>query len=114
LTLQDEALENIGLDAKKGGWIASVTTTFSAWNAMAGMGMVSMPWAFQEAGLLLGVILTLLAFLLSYTTCYLYVISAGNDIDYTITMRKSMGKFGYTFGMICFIINLLVPVILLF
>ena len=47
LTLQDEALEDIGLDSTKGGCIASVTTTFSAWNAMAGMGMVSMPWAFQ-------------------------------------------------------------------
>jgi len=46
LTLQDEALEAVGLDSKKGGCIASTTTAFSSWNAMAGMGMVSMPWAF--------------------------------------------------------------------
>ena len=81
---------------------------------MAGMGMVSMPWAFQQAGILLGSILTLLAFLLSYATCYLYVITAGKDMDYTVTMRKAMGPCGYVFGMISFIINLLVPVILLF
>ena len=64
--------------------------------------------------MLLGFILTLLAFLLSYATCYLYVITAGKDMDYTVTMRKAMGPCGYVFGMMSFIINLLVPVILLF
>lgn len=112
--MQDLGLEAIGLDARKGGTVASVTTAFSAWNAMAGMGMVSMPWAFQQAGIVLGCILTVAAFLLSYATCWIYVQTAGKDIDYTITMRKAMGPCGYVFGMASFIINLLVPVILLF
>jgi sodium-coupled neutral amino acid transporter 9 len=112
--MQDLGLEAIGLDARKGGTVASVTTAFSAWNAMAGMGMVSMPWAFQQAGIVLGCILTVVAFLLSYATCWIYVQTAGKDIDYTITMRKAMGPCGYVFGMASFIINLLVPVILLF
>ena len=44
----------------------------------------------------------------------MYIITAGKDLDYTITMRKAMGKPGYIFGMMAIIINLYVPVILLF
>ena len=94
--------------------MASTAIAASSWNAMAGLGMVSMPWAFQQAGLLNGVILSFAAFLLSYYTCILYVRTAGTDVDYTDTMRSSLGRFGYVFGMVCFILNLLVPVILFF
>ena len=62
----------------------------------------------------MGVILSFAAFLLSYYTCILYVRTAGTDVDYTDTMRSSLGRFGYVFGMVCFILNLLVPVILFF
>lgn len=107
-------LSLVGVDDRKGGWQSSMTTMLSSWNAMAGMGMVTMPWAYSQAGLVLGIILTLVAFLLSYSTCYLIVLTAGKDIDYTLTMKKAMGKFGYTFGMTSFIINLMVPVLIFF
>ena len=38
--------------------------------------------------------------------------TAGTDVDYTDTMRSALGRGGYVFGMIAFIVNLLVPVIL--
>lgn len=46
----------------------SLTTIFSVWNAMVGTGLLTIPWAYSEAGLLLGVLLTLVAFLLSFMT----------------------------------------------
>ena len=60
----------------------------------------------------MGVILSGIAFLLSYYTCVLYVRTAGTDVDYTDTMRSAMGTGGYVFGMMAFIVNLIVPVIL--
>ena len=39
---------------------------------------------------------------------------AGNDIDYTDTLRKQFGQIGYIVGMVCFIINFSVPIILFF
>ena len=39
---------------------------------------------------------------------------AGNDLDYTDTLRKQFGVNGYRAGMICFIINFAVPIILFF
>ena len=47
LTYLPENLEKIGVDAEKGGCKASTAIAASSWNAMAGLGMVSMPWAFQ-------------------------------------------------------------------
>ena len=81
---------------------------------MAGLGMVSMPWAFWESGLLMGIILSAIAFILAYYTCILYVRTAGVDVDYTDTMRSVFGKWGFVIGMSCFVFNLLVPVILFF
>jgi hypothetical protein len=40
--------------------------------------------------------------------------TAGNDIDYTDTLLKQFGKKGYIVGMIFFIINFSVPIILFF
>lgn len=97
-----------------GGKHGSFTTIFSCWNAMAGTGIVTMPWAFQQSGILLGVILTFIAFVISYYTCYLVIKTAGNDIDYTVTLRKHFGKPGWMFGMICFIVNLYVPILIFF
>ena len=62
----------------------------------------------------MGIILSSIAFVLAYYTCILYVRTAGVDADYTDTMSKVFGKWGYTLGMCCFIFNLLVPVIMFF
>lgn len=92
----------------------SFTTIFSCWNAMAGTGIVTMPWAFQQSGILLGLILTFIAFVISFYTCYLVIKTAGSDIDYTDTLRRHFGQKGWAIGMTCFCINLYVPILIFF
>ena len=106
---------NFGFGEKSAdGKHGSLTTIFSTWNAMAGTGIVSMPFAFQSSGIVYGVILTFVAFAFSYITCWMCIKTAGNDIDYTDTLKRVFGKKGWTFGMICFIGNLMVPIIIFF
>ena len=69
----------------------SFTTIFSTWNAMAGTGIVCMPYAFQQSGMLIGILLCFIAFMLSYYTCWMVIKTAGNDIDYTDTLRRIFG-----------------------
>jgi len=40
--------------------------------------------------------------------------AAGNDIDYTETLKKTYGKKGWYFGMFLFILMFTIPVIILF
>ena len=46
----------------------SLTNIFSCWNGMVGSGLLLMPWAYAKAGIVLGSILTLVAFAASFTT----------------------------------------------
>lgn len=79
---------------------------------MVGTGLLTIPWAYSEAGLFLGVFLTLIAFLLSFMTQYFVMIAAGNDIDFTETLRRNFGLRGWYFGMFVFIAMLTIPIIL--
>lgn len=81
---------------------------------MVGSGLIFIPWAFNEAGILLGIILTLLAFSISFTTQYFVMKSAGNDSDYTETLKKTFGIRGWQAGMTLFIFMLSIPIILYF
>ena len=81
---------------------------------MVGTGLVTIPWAYSKSGLLLGLILTVVAFSVSMTTQYFIMKTAGTDLDYTETLRKTFGKRGYYGGMITFIIMLTIPIILYF
>ena len=53
---------------KETGKHGSLTNIFSCWNGMVGTGLVTIPWAYSESGLLLGVALTIGAFVISFTT----------------------------------------------
>lgn len=92
----------------------SLTTIFSVWNAMVGTGMLTIPWAYSNSGFILGLIITLICFLISFYTCYLVLKAAGNDTDYTDTLQKQFGRKGWIGGMILFILNLCIPIILYF
>jgi len=98
----------------KDGKHGSMVTIFSAWNSMAGVGILTMPWAFQQAGVVMGIFLCTFAFLASFYCCYLVIKTAGADVDYTDTLKKQFGKTGWTIGMIAFILNFYVPVLLFF
>ena len=81
---------------------------------MVGTGLVTIPWAYSKAGLLLGIGLTILAFVISFYTCYLVIRTAGKDIDFTDTLWKHFGRKGWMAGMIIFIFNLCIPIIIYF
>jgi hypothetical protein len=42
------------------------------------------------------------------------VLTAGQDIDYTVTLTRHFGRKGWVFGMVCFILNLYVPILIFF
>lgn len=65
---------------------------FSVWKTMIGSAVVSLPWAFQQAGLMIGLIVTFTSFIVSYYTCYLIVRSSSRDSDFSDTVRRYYGK----------------------
>ena len=79
---------------------------------MVGSGLVLVPWAFSNSGILLGSILVLVAFSMSFTTQYFVMKAAGNDTDYTETLKKTFGKKDWIVGMLLFILRLLIGIIL--
>ena len=62
---------------------------------MLGTAVVTLPWAYQQSGLALGIIITIVSFFVSFYTCKLIVDSTGNDPEYQDTLRKYYGKPGY-------------------
>ena len=90
----------------------SLTTIFSVWNAMVGSGLLTIPWAYSEAGLALGLLLTFIAFVLSFLTQYFVMVAAGDDLDFTETLRRNFGRRGWYCGMFIFIGMLTIPIIL--
>jgi len=97
---------------KTTGQHGSLTTIFSVWNAMVGTGLVTIPWAYSQSGIFLGLFLTFITFIVSFTTQYMVMIAAGKDMDYTDTLKKQFGKSGWYASMILFIVMLSVPLIL--
>ena len=72
---------------------SSLVVIFSAWNTMIGSAVTTLPWAYQQSGLALGILLSLVSCLISYYTCMLTIRMTGNDSDYAVTMRRFYGKF---------------------
>ena len=104
----------LAFDVDDSGKHGSFTNIFSCWNGMVGTGLVTIPWAYSKAGMLLGIILTVIAFVISFTTQYFIMKTAGEDKEYTNTLRKTFGKKGFNIGMAAFIGILTVPLILFF
>lgn len=99
---------------EKTGKHGSLTNIFSCWNGMVGTGLVTIPWAYSQSGLVLGLLLTFGAFIISFSTQYFIMVTAGQDSDYTDTLRKTFGRKGYVVGMGLFIMILFVPIIIFF
>lgn len=85
-------------DQEKGS--SSFVIIFSCWNTMVGSAMVALPWAFQSSGLLFGIAVSFVSFMISFYTCALIIKSAKNDTDYIFTLKKYYGKPGYYMGLI--------------
>lgn len=87
---------------------------FNTWNAMIGCGTVTIPWAFQQSGILLGIFITAIACLFAFTTNYLLLRVAGSDTNFSDTMHRHFPSCGWSISMACFIINFYVGIILFF
>ena len=59
---------------------------------MIGTAVATLPWSFQQSGVILGIILSFISYLVSFYTCKLIIDMAGNDSDYSDTLRKFYGK----------------------
>lgn len=81
---------------------------------MVGTGLVTIPWAYSESGIILGSLLTIGAFCVSFTTQYFVMKAAGEDSDYTETLKKTFGKRGWYTGMYIFIGMLTIPIMIFF
>lgn len=62
--------------------------------------MVSLPWAYQTAGMGFGCVISITSFIISFYTCSLIIKTAKNDTDYIFTLKKYYGKPGYYMGLI--------------
>jgi len=71
---------------------SSLIIIFSCWNTMVGSAVVSLPWAFQNSGILLGITISFTSFLISFYTCALIIKTAKKDSDYIFTLKKYYGK----------------------
>lgn len=102
-------LMNPFIDVSKDGKASSIVIIFSCWKTMMGSAVVSMPWAFQQSGMGLGMIISFVSFVISYYTCYLIVEMTGDDPDFADTSRKYYGKilFIFVIYIICRSIRLL-------
>jgi len=67
---------------------------------MVGSAMVSLPWAYQTAGLGFGCFISLTSFLVSFYTCALIMRTAKHDKDYIFTLKKYYGNPGYYMGLV--------------
>lgn len=62
--------------------------------------MTTIPWAFQQSGILMGIFVSFLGFITSYYTCSLIIKTAKKDSDYIFTLKKYFGKQGFYIGLI--------------
>lgn len=77
---------------------SSISTILSVCNSMIGSSLVSLPWAFSDSGLVLGILITFGIFLISFYTWYLIIITSENVDDYADTVYKYFGKNGWRFS----------------
>ena len=65
---ESQFLQDLPFDRDTKGKHGSLTNIFSCWNGMVGSGLVFVPWAFSNSGIILGSLLVLVAFVMSFTT----------------------------------------------
>jgi sodium-coupled neutral amino acid transporter 9 len=79
---------------------SSLATIFSVWNTMVGSSLLTVPWAFSNSGIVLGIFISFVTFVIAYYTCSLYIRLGKNDSDFADTVYKYYGKKGWIVTMI--------------
>lgn len=67
---------------------------------MVGSSLLALPWAFQSSGMILGSIICLITFIIGYHTCALIVKCGKSDNDFSDTVYKYFGNWGWRVSMI--------------
>jgi len=62
---------------------------------MVGAGILTLPWAFSHSGIVLGLIVTFISFIVSLRTCILILRLTGPGDDFFDTTRKYWGTIGF-------------------
>lgn len=79
---------------------SSLVTIFSIWNTMMGTSLLSMPWAINQAGFALGVIVLIVMAGIIFYTCHLIVkctqekVKHGDVVEFSDICRECLGKPG--------------------
>ncbi|XP_039267165.2 sodium-coupled neutral amino acid transporter 9 homolog isoform X1 [Styela clava] len=80
----------------------TLVTIFAVWSSMMGTSLLAMPWAFQQAGMIQGIVIQLLLAALSAYTAVLVLKSSkkfadpvtGSIPEFAVVCQKLFGKFG--------------------
>ena len=75
----------------------------TVWNSMTGSGILTLPFTFYQAGIIGGIMISLVSFAVSLRTCLLVVQITEPTGDYFDSMRKYWGAFGYYLALITFL-----------
>ena len=67
---------------------------------MVGSGLVSLPWTFNNSGILLGIIICIVGVIICYRTTVLIIRVTGKDDEYFQSLYKYWGSFAYYLGII--------------
>ena len=71
----------------------SYVMVLSICHTMIGTAVVCLPWAFQQSGVVLGVIICFSSYMVSFYTTKLIVDTTGKDADFCITTKRYFGKY---------------------
>ena len=79
---------------------------------MVGSSILAVPWAFQEAGLLLGIIICFITFVVGFYTCHLVMKTAKADEDFADTVYKYFGPKGWILCMMFSILLIFAAIVI--
>jgi len=79
---------------------------------MVGSSLLALPWAFSSSGMILGTIICLITFLIGYHTCALIVKCGKNDKDFSDTVYKYFGVWGWRTSMLFSILLMFAAIVI--
>ena len=84
------------IDEKKQKKSSSIATSFSIWSCMIGSGLLSIPWAVKDAGIIPTIVFTIVYGLMMWYTAYIYVKTGLHAKDFSDTVANYFGrKYGF-------------------
>lgn len=83
---------------------SSVRTIFSIWNTMMGSTLMALPWGYAQAGLVGGVVMTLVVGFIAWYTCWLILKLTHNHNDLFELAEEYLGTSGRFVSWLCAIL----------